>query len=80
MSILNKSIFNQLKDFKLDFCFAKSGVFYFHSNINGKIVKSAVSEYQINHIVFDISESIDNLSKFYFCQIFVDDEMIFSNH
>lgn len=80
MSVINKKLFNQLIDIKLHFSFANKGDFYFNGKTNGKIVKAIVSEDNVCNIDFNVNESIANLSEFYFCQIFVDNEMIFNNH
>lgn len=80
MSVINKELFNQLIDTKLNFSFANKGDFYFNSKINGQVVTAIVSEDNVCNIDFNINESIANLSEFYFCQIFVDNEMIFNNH
>ncbi len=80
MDILNKEIFNKLINLKLNFSSADSGDFYFYGQFEGKKVKAIVSEDNVCNIEFNVNESIANLSGFYFCQIFVDDEMIFSNH
>lgn len=80
MSILNKKLFEKLINTKLNFSFAQKGDFYFNAKVNGQLVKAVVSEDQTCNIEFDVNESIANLSEFYFCQIFVDDEMIFNNH
>ena len=80
MDILNKEIFNKLINLKLNFSSADSGDLYFYGQFEGKKVKAIVSEDNVCNIEFNVNESIANLSGFYFCQIFVDDEMIFSNH
>tara|TARA_E500000081_G_C5980819_1_gene282374 strand:- start:135 stop:398 length:264 start_codon:yes stop_codon:yes gene_type:complete len=80
MSVLNKKVFEQLKNIKLNFSSADSGDFYFYGKLDGKEVKAIVSEDNVCNIEFNVNESIANLSEFYFCQIFVDDEMIFNNH
>lgn len=80
MSVLNKNIFDKLTNIKLNFSSVYSGDFYFYGQFEGKKVKAIVSEDNVCNIEFNVNESIANLSEFYFCQIFVDDEMIFDNH
>lgn len=80
MSVLNKEIFDKIENLKLNFSSVYNGDFSFYGKFDGKEVKAIVSEDSVCNIEFNVNESIANLSGFYFCQIFVDDEMIFDNH
>lgn len=80
MSVLNKKLFEEVKDIKINFYSANQGNFHFKGKFNKQTIEAIVSADNVCNIDFNINESILNLSEFYISQILVNNEVIFDNN